>query len=60
MVELLNAEINKAIERPEVRAAWDKQGAVPLSMSPKEFEDYLRKDIEKWGSVVRAANLVKK
>ena len=30
IVDKLNAEINKAINRPEVKAAWDKQGAVPL------------------------------
>ncbi len=34
VVDKLNAEINKAINRPEVLAAWDKQGAVPLTMKP--------------------------
>jgi tripartite-type tricarboxylate transporter receptor subunit TctC len=60
IVDKLNAEINKAINRPEVRAAWDKQGAVPLAMSTKEFEAYLHKDIEKWAGVVKAAGLVRK
>ena len=31
--------------------------AVAMVMSPSEFEAYLRKDIEKWGKVVRDANL---
>jgi tripartite-type tricarboxylate transporter receptor subunit TctC len=57
IVEKLNAEINKAINKPEVKAAWDKQGAVPLVMSPVEFDAYLRKDIEKWAGVVKAAGL---
>ena len=57
IVDKLNAEINKAINRPEVKAAWDKQGAVPLVMSPAEFEAYLRKDIEKWAQVVKSANI---
>ena len=48
IVDKLNAEINKAISRPDVKAAWDKQGAVPLAMTPAEFDAYLRKDIEKW------------
>ena len=34
IVDKLNAEINKAINRPEVKEAWDKQGAVALAMSP--------------------------
>jgi tripartite-type tricarboxylate transporter receptor subunit TctC len=57
VVDKLNAEINKVIQRPEVKAAWDKQGAVALTMSPAEFDGYLRKDIEKWAAVVKAANL---
>jgi tripartite-type tricarboxylate transporter receptor subunit TctC len=57
IVDKLNAEINKAINRPEVKEAWDKQGAVPLVMTPAEFDAYLRKDIEKWAKVVKAAGL---
>jgi tripartite-type tricarboxylate transporter receptor subunit TctC len=60
VVDKLNTEINKAIGRPEVLAAWDKQGAVPLAMKPAEFDAYLRKDIEKWANVVNAAGLAKK
>ena len=40
-----------------MKAAWDKQGAVPLTMSPAEFDAYLRKDIEKWAKVVKASGL---
>jgi tripartite-type tricarboxylate transporter receptor subunit TctC len=57
VVDKLNAEINKAIGRPEVKAAWDKQGAVALTMSPAEFDAYLRKDIEKWAQVVKSAGI---
>jgi tripartite-type tricarboxylate transporter receptor subunit TctC len=57
VVDKLNAEINKAISRPDVKAAWDKQGAVALVMSPAEFDAYLRKDIEKWAQVVKSAGL---
>jgi tripartite-type tricarboxylate transporter receptor subunit TctC len=55
IVERLNAEIRKAIQRDDVKAAWAKQGAVPMSMSPSEFEAYLRKDIEKWAEVVKVS-----
>ena len=57
IVDKLNAEINKVINNAEVKAAWDKQGAVPLPMSPAQFDAYLRKDIEKWAKVVEAAKL---
>src|SRR5262245_7404226 len=59
VVDKLNAEINKTIAKPDVKAAWDKQGAVALTMTPAQFDAYLRKDIEKWAAVVKAANLAK-
>jgi tripartite-type tricarboxylate transporter receptor subunit TctC len=40
-----------------VKEAWDKQGAVPMVMSPAEFDAYLRKDIDKWAQVVKAAGI---
>jgi tripartite-type tricarboxylate transporter receptor subunit TctC len=57
IVDKLNAEINKVLARADVKAAWDKQGAVPLPMTPAEFDAYLRKDIEKWAKVVKDAGI---
>jgi tripartite-type tricarboxylate transporter receptor subunit TctC len=42
---------------PALKAQWSQQGAVPLSMTPAEFEAYLRKDIEKWAGVITAAGI---
>jgi tripartite-type tricarboxylate transporter receptor subunit TctC len=53
IVDKLNAEINKAISRPEMKTAWDRQGATPMTMSPVEFDAFLRKDIEKWAQVAK-------
>jgi tripartite-type tricarboxylate transporter receptor subunit TctC len=55
IVDKLNAEIGKIINRPDVKAAWAKQGAVPMTMTVAEFDAYLRKDIDKWASVVKAS-----
>jgi tripartite-type tricarboxylate transporter receptor subunit TctC len=55
VVELLNKEINKVIETPEVRETWAKQGAIPMHMTVKEFDAYLRKDITKWAEVVKVS-----
>jgi tripartite-type tricarboxylate transporter receptor subunit TctC len=57
VVEKLNGEINKVLSRPELRTAWEKQGAVPIIMSPAEFDSYLRADIEKWGRVIQTASI---
>ncbi len=57
VVDRLNAEINKAINRPEILAVWEKQGAIPLVMTPAQFDAFLHKDIEKWAKVVKEAGL---
>jgi tripartite-type tricarboxylate transporter receptor subunit TctC len=55
VVDKLNAEIVKVMGRADLKEAWAKQGAVPMPMSPAEFDKYLRADIEKWGNVVKVS-----
>jgi tripartite-type tricarboxylate transporter receptor subunit TctC len=55
VVDKLNAEIIKVMNRPDVKENWAKQGAVPMPMSPTEFDKYLRADIEKWAEVVKVS-----
>jgi tripartite-type tricarboxylate transporter receptor subunit TctC len=55
IVSRLNAEITKFVNSADVREAWAKQGAVPMSMTPDEFGAYLRQDIEKWARVVKVS-----
>jgi len=57
IVDKLNAEIAKVIGRADVKESWAKQGAVPLVMSPAEFDKYLRADIEKWARVVQKSGI---
>jgi tripartite-type tricarboxylate transporter receptor subunit TctC len=57
IVDKLNAEIGKVVNRPDVKEAWAKQGVEPMTMSPAEFDKYLRADIEKWGKVVKEAGV---
>ena len=57
VIDYLNKHINSVINNPEVKAAWLKQGAVPMVKSPAEFDAFLRKDIDKWANVVKTANI---
>jgi tripartite-type tricarboxylate transporter receptor subunit TctC len=54
VVELLNREINKILARPEVKDAWEKQGAVPMVMTPDEFGAHVQSEIEKWAKIIKA------
>lgn len=57
VVDLLNAEIRKAQARPEVKAAWAKQGTAGMDMSPAQFGEFIKTDIAKWAKVIEAANI---
>jgi len=57
IIDRLNSEITKIINKPEIREAWAKQGAVPMTMSPQEFEAFLRRDIDKWAKVIEQAGI---
>lgn len=57
VIERLNAEITRVTSLAEVRAAWAKQGATALSMSPAQFEQYLHEDIAKWAKVIAQAGI---
>ena len=53
IVDRLNAEVQKVLSQPDVKAAWGKQGAVPMHMTADEFGKFLAQDIVKWEKVVK-------
>ncbi|MEA2907052.1 MAG: hypothetical protein QOI12_4439 [Alphaproteobacteria bacterium] len=55
VIDTLNAEVIKIMNRSDVKEAWARQGAVPMPMSAAEFDKYLRADIEKWAHVVKVS-----
>jgi tripartite-type tricarboxylate transporter receptor subunit TctC len=57
VIDTLNKEIVKIMSQADIKESWAKQGAVPMPMTPAEFDKYLRADIEKWAKVVKLAGL---
>ena len=53
VIDKLNAAVNAAVKRPDIVKLWTQQGAVPMSMTPEEFDKFLRGDIVKWAEVVK-------
>ena len=53
VVSKLNAAVSAIAKKPDVVAAWAKQGAVPLVMDPAAFKTYMDDDIVKWAKVVK-------
>jgi tripartite-type tricarboxylate transporter receptor subunit TctC len=53
LLERLSSEIVKLVNAPEVKQTWTRQGAVPMGMTPDQFDRFMREDITKWSKLVR-------
>jgi len=57
IVEVLNREINASLARPEIKAKYDDLGLRIHAGSPADFGKLIADETEKWGKVIRAANI---
>jgi tripartite-type tricarboxylate transporter receptor subunit TctC len=57
IVERLNREVNAALADPTVRTRMADLGSEPLSGSPADFGRLIADETEKWGKVIRTANI---
>jgi tripartite-type tricarboxylate transporter receptor subunit TctC len=53
----LNREINAGLADAKLKERIAEMGASPLTVSPAEFTKFVADDTEKWGKVIRAANI---
>jgi tripartite-type tricarboxylate transporter receptor subunit TctC len=53
----LNAAINDALDSPEIIAALENFGSVPLRGTSREFSDFIASEADKWGETVRASGI---
>jgi tripartite-type tricarboxylate transporter receptor subunit TctC len=58
VVELLNAEINRALNLPDIREKLEATGLTVLNESPQAFARTLREDFDTYGKVIRAIGLI--
>ena len=57
IIETLNKAINAALADQKMKARLADLGFEPLASSPAEFGKYIVEYTEKWGKVVRTANI---
>jgi tripartite-type tricarboxylate transporter receptor subunit TctC len=57
IVDKLNKEINAALADPKMKTRFADLGGTVLSGSPAEFGKLIADDTEKYGKVIRAANI---
>jgi len=55
IVSKLNAEIVKILKLPEVRKRFQELGTETMGSTPRELDDYLRKEMAKWSRTAKEA-----
>jgi tripartite-type tricarboxylate transporter receptor subunit TctC len=53
IVALLNRQITEILKRSDITAAWEKQGATPLTMTQSEFAAFMQAQVDKWAKVIK-------
>lgn len=54
IIDKLNGAITKIVQRPDVKAAWEKLGASPLFMTEGQFSSFMQAEVAKWAKVIAA------
>jgi tripartite-type tricarboxylate transporter receptor subunit TctC len=57
IIDKLNKEINTGLADPKMKARLADFGGTPLVGSPADFGKLIADETEKWGKVIRAANI---
>jgi tripartite-type tricarboxylate transporter receptor subunit TctC len=57
IIDKLNNEINAALADPQLKARFADLGGTVIAASPSDFGKFIAEDTEKWGKVIRAANI---
>ena len=57
IVDLLNAEVHKAMRNPEMVEVMKNVGVDIVLSTPEEFGRIIESEMQRWGKVVRALNL---
>jgi tripartite-type tricarboxylate transporter receptor subunit TctC len=53
VAQKLSEAVNQALQSPDIRARLDQLAFEPVGGTPREFADYFKAEVAKWGKVVR-------
>jgi len=57
IVDKLNQEITKIASRPDIKEAWEKTGATPITMTQTDFKVFMDRQVAKWANVIKANHI---
>jgi tripartite-type tricarboxylate transporter receptor subunit TctC len=57
IVDQLSRTISDILKRPDIKAAWEKQGASPMIMTQAVFTAFMESEIAKWAKVIQTNHI---
>jgi tripartite-type tricarboxylate transporter receptor subunit TctC len=57
LVNKINADVRKALNSPDLKERLTKLGTLPMDMSPQQFSEFVRKEIDDTAKVMKAAGI---
>jgi len=56
-IERLNRELVRALQSPEIKAAYEEAGRIVIGNTPEAFTALIRKELPEWGAIVKATGI---
>jgi tripartite-type tricarboxylate transporter receptor subunit TctC len=57
IIDQLNRTITDILKRPDIKDAWEKQGASPMVMTQAVFTAFMESEIAKWAKVIQTNHI---
>ena len=57
IIDMLNKEVNAGLADPKIKARFADLGGTVIPGSPADFGKLIEEETEKWGKVIRTANI---
>lgn len=55
--DILNAAVRKAMAEPAIKQKYDENGLHPATLTRSEYAEFMKRDGEVWGKVIRTGNI---
>jgi tripartite-type tricarboxylate transporter receptor subunit TctC len=53
IIDLLHDTVTTILSRPDIKQAWEKQGATPMVMTQPQFAAFMQAQVDKWAKVIK-------
>ena len=57
IVSKLSQAVNEVVQSPEIKTRFAELGIIPIGSTPAETTTFLKDEIQKWGQVIKTANV---